>query len=107
MTSVQFRSDRYTVNAREHEPAMSDIAADLQPNEKAIAVLKGYADKKNGYPEYNRKMAERRAASVADCLVKHYGIDRNRLRLESYGDTEQPYVTNHWNRAVQVKIEYP
>ena len=107
LCSVQFRSDHYTVNAREHEPALFQIASYLKQNEKTIAVLKGYADKKTGYPEYNRKMAERRAASVADYLVSQYGIDRKRLRTESYGDTEQPYVTNHWNRAVMVEIIYP
>ena len=107
LSSVRFRSDRFSIVKREHEPALFHVASYLEDNEKTIAVLKGYADRETGHPAYNRRLAERRAQAVADYLVKTYGIDRNRLRVETYGDTEQPYKTNVWNRVVLIQITQP
>lgn len=106
LAPLRFRIGRYEVTAEEHEPDLANIAAYLRENPKATLVLKGYADRQTGTSQYNRSLAGKRANAVADCLAGKYGISRDRLKTESYGDSEQPYETNGWNRIVNVTVIY-
>jgi len=66
-----------------------------------VAVIAGHADRR-GSPEYNERLARRRAEAVVNVLVKDFGIPAARLRVQSYGasqpkcnaDTEDCFATN-------------
>ena len=74
----------------------------MKQDENAKVVLKGYADKRTGTADYNKKLSERRANAVKEALVA-YGIDADRIEVEAIGDEEQPYTdNNNWNRVVIV-----
>ena len=73
----------------------------MQDNPDVTLTVTGFADVKTAYPAYNLKLSERRAKAVYNCLVKEFGVDPNRLKIDYKGDTIQPYeLKNEWNRVV-------
>ncbi len=64
-------------------------------------TVSGYADKGTGNAKINAKYAQQRAEKVAKSLQSK-GIDANRMTVNSYGDTVQPYTENDRNRCVIV-----
>jgi len=78
---------------------VEDIANYLKKYPEAKVSITGYADKGTGNPKINVGYAKRRAESVADVLVKKYGISSSRITVDSKGDTEQPYEQNNLNRV--------
>lgn len=64
-------------------------------------VVSGYADKGTGNPRINKKYAEQRAFKVADA-IKAKGVSADRIMVESYGDTVQPFADNDQNRCTIV-----
>lgn len=69
------------------------------PNKKI--TVDGYADKGTGTPQINVKYAKQRAEKVAKAL-QDKGISADRMTVNSYGDTVQPYSENDRNRCVIV-----
>jgi len=63
--------------------------------------ISGYADKGTGNPKINVGYAKARAQKVADALYKK-GVARERMIVNSYGDTVQPFEENDRNRCVIV-----
>lgn len=61
--------------------------------------VSGYADKGTGNPAINKRYALQRAQKVADAL-REKGIPADRLTVDSFGDTVQPYADNDLNRCV-------
>ena len=61
--------------------------------------LASYADRSTGTPSHNMRLSKNRSESVANVLVKRFGIDKSRLVLKHYGDTVQPFAENDWNRV--------
>lgn len=80
--------------------SITKAAEFLRENPKERIKLTGYADKQTGTPAINKRLSEQRAKSVADILVKQYGIDRSRLEVSYMGDAFQPFAENDWNRVV-------
>jgi OOP family OmpA-OmpF porin len=76
-----------------------NVANWMKQNPNAKVAIKGYADKKTGTAKYNKALSEKRAKAVYDALVNN-GIDGSRLSTSSFGDSEQPYSDNAWNRVV-------
>ena len=68
--------------------------------QKKISV-KGYADKGTGNPRINVGYAKARAEKVAKAL-QDKGIAADRMTVESFGDTVQPFSENDQNRCVIV-----
>ncbi len=72
------------------------------------AVIEGHSDDR-GAEDYNQKLSEKRAASVADVLVREFGINRSRLTSVGYGES-RPLVENNseenraTNRRVTAKV---
>lgn len=60
----------------------------------------GYADKGTGTEAINKELAHKRALAVAELFKNKYGIDEDRLLVDSKGDAEQLFSTNDWNRVV-------
>lgn len=86
----------------------SKITADQQPNVEMVAsylkahkdskvTIKGYASP-DGNLELNKKLAEARAQSVKDSLVKKYGIDESRISASGEGIGNM-FSENDWNRV--------
>jgi outer membrane protein OmpA-like peptidoglycan-associated protein len=66
---------------------MTTIAQAMKANAKLKLVVVGHADNV-GSPEYNKKLALKRAEAVVSHLVKVYGIDKSRLSVDSKGSTD-------------------
>ena len=86
----------------------SVIGADQQPNVEMIAsylnnhpgskvVIKGYASK-DGPEELNIRLANNRAQSVKDALMKRYKIPASRIQAEGCGIGEM-FEEESWNRV--------
>jgi OOP family OmpA-OmpF porin len=47
------------------------------------------------------KLSQRRAEAVCNMMVKEFGVDPSRIRVDYKGDSLQPYqLKNEWNRVV-------
>lgn len=80
-------------------PKVEDIAAYMNrwPNSKV--TITGYADKGTGSAAGNVVYARNRANIVAKLLVEKFGIAKDRIIVDSKGDTVQPYEQNDLNRV--------
>ena len=90
------------------EPELNRAAAVLSERTEIILVeVAGHTDS-TGPEAYNQNLSERRAQSVADYLAAR-GVDRNRMRVEGFGET-RPKASNdtregrQMNRRVVVTI---
>jgi len=67
---------------------------------KGISIS-GYADKGTGNPKINVGYAKQRAEKVAK-MLQDRGVAASRMKVESFGDTVQPFEENDKNRCVIV-----
>ncbi|MDE5882308.1 MAG: OmpA family protein [Muribaculaceae bacterium] len=92
----------------------SAIGADQQPNIEMIAaylnnhpgskvIIKGYASK-DGPEELNIRLANARANSVKDALMKRYKIPASRIQAEGCGIGEM-FEEESWNRVAICILE--
>lgn len=65
-------------------------------------IVSGYADKGTGTAKINKRIAEQRAVKVAD-KIKAKGIAADRIRVQSFGDTVQPFEENDLNRVTIIE----
>lgn len=80
-------------------PKVEDIVAYLNKYPEAKVTITGYADKGTGNPAINTGYAEKRANIVANALIKKFNIAKDRIIVQSKGDSEQPYDQNDLNRV--------
>ena len=73
------------------------VAAYLKSHTEATCVIKGYASPE-GKEDINIKLANGRAASVKDMLVKKYGIAANRIDAAGQGISNM-FDELSWNRV--------
>lgn len=78
---------------------VEDIATYLNKYKDAKVSITGYADKGTGNAKINKSLSERRAQVVADTLIKQFGISSDRIKVDSKGDTEQPFDIDVQNRV--------
>ena len=103
--TVNFIIDKYNITKLQKKN-IAAVAKYLQDNPDVNLTVTGFADVKTAYPAYNLKLSERRAKAVYNCLVKEFGVDPNRLKIDYKGDTIQPYeLKNEWNRVVIFVLE--
>lgn len=95
---VFFRLNSATID-RNQEINIYNTAEYLRNNPSAKVKIVGYADRQTGTAEYNMKLSERRAKTVAKALIEKYNISSDRVRVEWKGSSEQPYKENAWNRV--------
>ncbi|MCX6182536.1 MAG: OmpA family protein [Bacteroidetes bacterium] len=86
LPSIYFQVNSTVVEYNNY-PAMTTIAQALKANPKLKLVVVGHADNV-GSPEYNKKLALKRAEAVVNHLVKVYGIDKARLVTDSKGNAD-------------------
>ena len=78
---------------------VEDVVEYLNKYPNATVTITGYADKGTGNANINKGYALKRAQVVADLLTKTYGISSSRIKVDSKGDTVQPYAENNKNRV--------
>ena len=101
---IHFEFDKDVIR-RESFPILDAVADVLKNNPKIKIDVQGHTDNK-GTPAYNKKLSDRRAASVVKYLVAH-GIDPSRLVSHGYG-MERPIVPNDsdQNRALNRRVQF-
>lgn len=87
------------------DATIKKVADLMKSSEDATFTVTGYADKGTGTASINKKYAKQRAESVTDKLIKDHGLDQNRIKTDSKGDTVQPFEENDKNRCVIVTGE--
>lgn len=72
----------------------------LNENPNAKVVITGYADKGTGTMRFNLHLSNQRAQTVANILIKDFGIAKDRITVKSMGEAEdQPYSEPIKNRV--------
>lgn len=94
----------YAINKSdiEDEAVINKVVEWCNKNTDKDIVVSGYADKGTGNAKINKKLAELRATKVAD-MIKANGIAADRIRVESFGDTVQPFDENDLNRVTIIE----
>lgn len=93
---VNFAIGRYNVPA-DQLPNVAAVASYLKNHPNATVAIKGYASQ-DGPLELNERLANQRAESVKNMLVKKYGIDANRIQAEGMGIGHM-FEEESWNRV--------
>ena len=101
-SSVFFNINSAKVASRKDLVNVKELAEYAKANNSKIVVT-GYADSKTGSAEYNQKLSERRAQTVANELVK-MGVNRDNIITEAKGGVNNlsPFS---YNRRTTVKIQ--
>lgn len=97
---VFFNLNKYDIRDNSEMAKIEKAAQYLKDNKEAVLVLAGFADVKTGSHSHNWTLSKNRINTVADVLVKKYGINKNRLIFAPSGDKTQPFSVNEKNRAV-------
>ncbi len=105
-SEVSFDFDRADIKPA-FKPSLDKLTDVLRKYNKTTVYVVGYTDS-TGPADYNLRLSERRARSVADYLAAH-GVSTARLRIEGRGEAE-PRATNtteagrQLNRRVELFI---
>jgi len=106
--SIKFDTNKSTIR-KEYFPRLKEIAEALKVNPGLRGVIEGHTDNV-GSKELNQKISIRRAESVAQHLIKNFGIAPDRLRVEGYG-MSRPIADNATpkgrtiNRRIEAKFK--
>lgn len=108
--SNQLNSVRYvffkigsSVITKDQQPNVEMIAAYMKNHPKAKVVIRGYASK-DGNLDFNIKLAEKRAQSVKNALVKGYKIAADRIDAKGEGIGNM-FEEESWNRVSICTLE--
>ncbi len=104
MQQIHFEFDKDKIRPESFK--VLDAVADVLRQYPRIKIeIQGHTDNK-GMALYNKKLSERRAASVLKYLVSH-GVDAGRLTSNGYG-MERPLVPNDTdtNRALNRRVQF-
>jgi outer membrane protein OmpA-like peptidoglycan-associated protein len=93
---VHFPVNKTAVSA-DQQPNVERIAAYMKSHPEATCEIKGYASPE-GPKDHNIDLANGRAASVKDMLVKKYGIDAKRINAQGQGISNM-FDELSWNRV--------
>lgn len=103
LPSVFFETDKSVVRTNQQDRLLV-IARMMKSNETINIIITGNTDV-IGSEQSNLKLGQKRADSVKNHLVKHYGIDAARITTESKGKQEPiANKVNSMNRRVDIKI---
>mgnify|MGYP000054972587 FL=1 len=98
--TVSFIIDKYNITDIQKKN-VAEAAKYLEDHPEVNLIITGYADVQTGNPAYNLKLSRRRAEAVCNMMVKEFGVDPSRIRVDYKGDSLQPYqLKNEWNRVV-------
>jgi len=100
---IFFTANKATIINKPQEDAITNIVNFMKQYPNSTVTISGYADKSTGSIEANNLMSKMRAVTIANTLIRKYGISSKRLYLKWYGGGVQPYLTASKNRLVIVK----
>ncbi len=101
-SSVFFNINSAKVASRKDLVNVKELAEYAKANNAKIVVT-GYADSKTGSAEYNQKLSQKRAETVANELVK-MGVNRDNIVTEAKGGVNN-LAPFSYNRRATVKIQ--
>ena len=101
-TTVYFDFDSFEISTGASQ-ILSDHAAWLKENPTVSLSVAGHCDEA-GSTEYNLALGERRARVVVNYLAS-LGLDRNRLRVVSYGEEMLASDKDNLNRRAEFKVK--
>lgn len=90
LVAIEFDYDKATIR-EVSAPRLREVATALQAYPEMKVEIRGHTDDRGG-EEYNQRLSQDRAQSVADALVA-LGIARERLSVKGLGES-QPLVAN-------------
>ncbi len=99
--SVFFNINKYTVASKKDLVNVKGIAEYAKENNANLLVT-GYADSATGSEAYNKTLSEKRAATVADELVK-MGVSRDNIQTVGKGGVAQLSPVSY-NRRATVEV---
>lgn len=102
---VFFNGDVADLLIDEQIQVVAQMVAYLKSNPSAKVVINGYADGVTGDKAYNDEISKRRAAAVANALIREYGIASDRISVKWFGSGVQPYSNWRQNRLVIMKAK--
>lgn len=79
-----------------------EVAEFMKTHEDVAITVIGYADRETGNPTLNVFYARGRAENFRRDLIQRFGVDPNRISVDSKGDRVQPFSENARNRCVIV-----
>lgn len=100
---IFFAINRANVFDTEHEDQMKIIAQYSQQNPEVTIVISGFADRGTGNIDVNNELSKQRAISVANTLIRKYGVPYKNVWVRWYGSGVQPYAQGTLNRLVIVR----
>ena len=89
--NVNFATDSDVITSA-YRGEVERVAAFMKKAPGSLAYIEGHTDS-TGAEAYNQQLSLRRAQAVADRLVNDYGIAKNRVKAEGYGES-RPVATN-------------
>lgn len=92
-----------SVVAPDQMPNVEMVASYLKSHKDSKVVIKGYASQ-DGNHDFNIKLAQARAESVKNLLIKKYGIKAERITAEGEGIGHM-FTENDWNRVSICTLE--
>ena len=100
--SVFFNLNSSRIASRKDLVNVQEVAEYAKANGNKIVVT-GYADSKTGKPDYNQKLSQRRAETVANELVK-MGVSRDNIEVKAAGGVNDLSPISY-NRRATVEIK--
>ena len=81
------------------QAVIAKVADWCKRNPEKTVTIDGYADKGTGNPKVNKEYAQERAEKAAKAL-QNLGVPASQIKVDSHGDTIQPFAENDKNRCV-------
>lgn len=94
-TDLLFTFDHWDLKEEANVP-LGKAAAQIIPllqNKDARIIIEGYTDVIGSY-EYNQRLSEQRAATVASWFVNNHHVPESRIHIEGYGKTRAQAKSN-------------
>ena len=101
--SVFFNINKANIASKKDLVNVQAIAKYAKDNDSKLLV-NGYADSATGKPAYNQKLSEKRAATVADELVK-MGVNRDNITTKGNGGVDELSPVSFNRRATVTVVE--
>lgn len=95
--NVQFKLNKSNIQKSEREK-IDEIVECLNKYPEAKVKISGHADKQTGTPSINMSLSQKRAENVAKAITAA-GISADRVIVEYFGDTANPYPEPEANRV--------
>ena len=89
---IEFSTGKADIKPRYHD-IIATVGDYMNKYPTTTAVIEGHTDNVGGM-NYNMKLSQKRAESVVNYLVKHFGIERSRLAAKGFGYAQRIAYNN-------------